>query len=61
MGKDGVHPGTAYTLVTPKQASFAGDLAYHLESAKQAVPEELEALAKQGGGRRGGGGGGFGG
>ncbi|CAM9791298.1 unnamed protein product, partial [Ectocarpus fasciculatus] len=61
MGKDGVHPGTAYTLVTPKQASFAGDLAYHLESAKQAVPKELEALAKQGGGRRGGGGGGFGG
>lgn len=31
MGKDGIHPGTAYTLVTPKQASFAGDLAYHLE------------------------------
>ena len=31
MGKDGVHPGTAYTLVTPKQATFAGELAYHLE------------------------------
>ncbi|CAN0258857.1 unnamed protein product [Pylaiella littoralis] len=62
MGKDGVHPGTAYTLVTPKQASFAGELAHHLETAKQSVPKELEALAKQGGGRRGGGGGGgFGG
>lgn len=31
------------------------------QTAKQAVPKELEALAKQGGGRRGGGGGGFGG
>lgn len=31
MGKDGVHPGTAYTFVTPKQASAAGDLAHHLE------------------------------
>eukprot|EP00903_Cladosiphon_okamuranus_P007906 g7636.t2 len=61
MGKDGMHPGTAYTLVTQKNASFAGDLAYHLESAKQAVPKELEALAKQGGGRRGGGGFGGGG
>ncbi|CAM9747196.1 unnamed protein product [Ascophyllum nodosum] len=61
MGKDGVHPGTAYTLVNNKQASLAGDLVYHLESAKQEVSKELEALAKQGGGRRGGGGGGFGG
>lgn len=33
MGKDGVHPGTAYTLVTPKQATFAGELAYHLEAS----------------------------
>lgn len=31
MGKDGMHPGTAYTLVTQKNASFAGELAYHLE------------------------------
>lgn len=31
MGKDGVHPGTAYTLVTSKQASFAADLVFHLE------------------------------
>ncbi|CAM9523363.1 unnamed protein product [Scytosiphon promiscuus] len=40
MGKDGVHPGTAYTLVTPKQASFAGELAYHLEvsDAEDGVP-----------------------
>lgn len=33
MGKDGVNPGTAYTLVTPKQATFAGELAYHLEAS----------------------------
>lgn len=35
MGKDGVHPGTAYTLVTPKQASFAGELAHHLEVSEE--------------------------
>lgn len=41
MGKDGVHPGTAYTLITPKQASFAGDLAYHLEVSFAAFRQML--------------------
>ncbi|CAM9887607.1 unnamed protein product, partial [Phaeothamnion confervicola] len=57
MTKDGVHPGTAYTLVTPKQAAFAADLLRHLEAARQEIPSELRTVA---GGvhRRGGSGGG---
>jgi len=54
MGVDGVHPGTAYTLVTEKDAQFAFDLVRNLELSKQRVPDELRALASRssrGGGR----------
>lgn len=37
MGKDGVHPGTAYTLVTNKQAQFASELVYHLEASENII------------------------
>jgi len=62
MGIDGVHPGTAYTLVTEKDGQFAFDLVRNLELSKQRVPDELRALASRGGGGgRGGGKGGGGG
>lgn len=63
MNLDGVHPGTAYTLVTRKDAAFAAELLRNLEMSKQPVPPELRAMAgrapvRQGGGGGGGGGGG---
>jgi len=39
--------GTAYTLITPKETQFAGDLVRNLESANQPVPDALLQLALQ--------------
>ncbi|XP_047212890.1 ATP-dependent RNA helicase DDX42-like [Girardinichthys multiradiatus] len=39
--------GVAYTLLTSKDTSFAGDLVRNLEGANQAVPKELMDLAMQ--------------
>ncbi|XP_038140862.1 ATP-dependent RNA helicase DDX42 isoform X2 [Cyprinodon tularosa] len=39
--------GVAYTLLTGKDTSFAGDLVRNLEGANQAVPKELMDLAMQ--------------
>lgn len=56
--------GVAYTLLTNKDSSFAGDLVRNLEGANQAVSKDLMDLAMQvrtartGGGERGRGGGG---
>ena len=38
MGLDGVVPGTAYTLITPKDGSFAVDLVQNLRLSSQPVP-----------------------
>lgn len=56
MNIDGVHPGTAYTLVTNKDGAFAGELVRNLEMSKQPVPTELRALAGKHPSRGGGGG-----
>jgi ATP-dependent RNA helicase DDX42 len=46
MGIEGIQPGTAYTLLSsPKDASFACDLVYHLRSSNQPISEELQELA----------------
>lgn len=47
MGIAGVVPGTAYTLLTPKDSSFACDLVQNLRLSQQAVSEGLLALASQ--------------
>lgn len=39
--------GVAYTLLTSKDTSFAGDLVRNLEGANQAVSKELMDLAMQ--------------
>ncbi|XP_078483884.1 ATP-dependent RNA helicase DDX42-like [Ciona intestinalis] len=39
--------GTAYTLVTPKDTYFSGDLVRNLEGAGQRVPDDLLQLALQ--------------
>lgn len=39
--------GVAYTLLTNKDSSFAGDLVRNLEGANQAVSKELMDLALQ--------------
>lgn len=39
--------GVAYTLLTHKDTSFAGDLVRNLEGANQSVPKELMDLALQ--------------
>lgn len=39
--------GVAYTLLTNKDTSFAGDLVRNLEGANQAVSKELMDLAMQ--------------
>ena len=38
MGLDGVVPGTAYTLITPKDGAFAVDLVQNLRLSSQPVP-----------------------
>ncbi|KAK8790867.1 hypothetical protein WA158_005498 [Blastocystis sp. Blastoise] len=49
MGLEGVKPGTAYTLVTSNDKSFAVQLVRHLISSNQPVPDPLLKLAKEGG------------
>lgn len=44
-GRAGDKEGVAYTLVTQKEARFAGELVHSLVAAGQNVPEELTALA----------------
>lgn len=39
--------GVAYTLLTPKDSNFAGDLVRNLEGANQHVSKELLDLAMQ--------------
>ncbi|XP_062215822.1 DEAD-box ATP-dependent RNA helicase 24 [Phragmites australis] len=76
-GRAGDKDGTAYTLITQKEARFAGELVHSLIAAGQDVPNELMDLAmkdgrfrakrdsrkggKKGGKGKGGGGGGGGG
>ncbi|OQR98199.1 DEAD/DEAH box RNA helicase [Achlya hypogyna] len=45
MGVDGVAPGTAYTLLTPKDADFAGHLVNNMDLSRQAVGADLMNLA----------------
>lgn len=45
MGIEGVHPGTAYTLLTKKDSSFAVDLVHNLRLSQQEVSENLLRLA----------------
>lgn len=47
MGVQGVHPGTAYTLLTPRDSSFAVDLVHNLRLSEQPVSEELVQLAQK--------------
>ncbi|KAK9845852.1 hypothetical protein WJX81_004205 [Elliptochloris bilobata] len=61
-GRAGDRDGVAYTLVTPGQAKFAGELVTSLAAANQEIPPALAQLAardRRGGlrGRKGGGGG----
>lgn len=46
LGVEGVTPGTAYTLLTNKDSSFAVDLVQNLNLSKQLVGKELQALAE---------------
>ena len=46
LGVEGVTPGTAYTLLTSKDSSFAVDLVQNLNLSKQSVGKELQALAE---------------
>jgi ATP-dependent RNA helicase DDX42 len=46
LGVEGVTPGTAYTLLTNKDSSFAVDLVQNLNLSKQMVGKELQALAE---------------
>ncbi|RWW25346.1 hypothetical protein BHE74_00005042 [Ensete ventricosum] len=59
-GRAGDKDGTAYTLITQKEARFAGELVNSLVAAGQDVPAELMDLAMKKGGRRGKGGNGSG-
>lgn len=45
MGVEGIKPGTAYTLLTSKESSFAVDLVHNLRMCQQAVPADLLQLA----------------
>jgi ATP-dependent RNA helicase DDX42 len=45
MGVEGVAPGTAYTLLTPKDSSFAVDLVQNLKLSQQPIKEDLIQLA----------------
>ena len=47
MGLDGVVPGTAYTLLTPADSSFAVDLVQNLNLSSQKVSTALQALAEK--------------
>ena len=47
MGVDGVVPGTAYTLLTPKDSAFAVDLVQNLTLSQQTVSAELLNLAER--------------
>ncbi|KAH9131724.1 hypothetical protein LEN26_007646 [Aphanomyces euteiches] len=47
MGVDGVTPGTAYTIVTPKDQDFAGHLVNNMDLSNQPVTSELLALASK--------------
>ena len=47
MGVDGVVPGTAYTLLTPKDSAFAVDLVQNLTLSQQTVSAELLHLAER--------------
>ena len=46
LGVEGVTPGTAYTLLTNKDSSFAVDLVQNLNLSKQSVSKELQTLAE---------------
>lgn len=47
MGLDGVVPGTAYTLMTAADSSFAVDLVQNLNLSSQQVPKKLLELAEK--------------
>jgi superfamily II DNA/RNA helicase len=47
MGTLGVTPGTAFTLITPQDSSFAVDLIQNLNLSSQPVVPELERLASK--------------
>lgn len=47
-GRAGDKHGIAYTLLTPNETHFAGQLIKNLESARQEVPRELLDLAQRG-------------
>ena len=47
MGLDGVVPGTAYTLMTAADSSFAVDLVQNLNLSSQFVSKALQALAEK--------------
>lgn len=47
MGLDGVVPGTAYTLLTPADSSFAVDLVQNLNLSSQKVSTALQTLAEK--------------
>jgi ATP-dependent RNA helicase DDX42 len=46
MGIDGVTPGTAYSLLTNLDSSFAVDLVQNLKLSSQPVPSTLQKLAE---------------
>eukprot|EP00891_Asterochloris_glomerata_P004743 jgi/Astpho2/4743/gw1.00067.63.1_t len=48
-GRAGDKEGVAYTLVTPRETRFAGDLVESLAAASQEVPEPLLEVAARGG------------
>jgi hypothetical protein len=45
MGIEGIVPGTAFTLLTPQDSSFAVDLVNYLRLSNQPVCQSLEQLA----------------
>uniref|UniRef100_K3WM87 RNA helicase n=1 Tax=Globisporangium ultimum (strain ATCC 200006 / CBS 805.95 / DAOM BR144) TaxID=431595 RepID=K3WM87_GLOUD len=47
MGLDGFEPGTAYTLVTPRESQFASQLVYNMDVSGQTVGPDLLSLAKR--------------
>lgn len=47
IGKNGVVPGTAYTLLTSSDYEFAGDLVNNLDISNQDVSEALLSLAQR--------------
>lgn len=42
MGREGIVPGTAYTLLSPQNGSFAVDLVQNLRLSSQAVSPSLQ-------------------